>query len=540
MMMNRPDPSIAVRALKSAAPYIRMYKNKVFVIKAGGAVFADDTSTRALIEQVAILHQVGIKTVLVHGGRSAARSRASDARTRDSHGERAPGHRSEVDRGDGDGAERTHQYPHSRDLPCARHRGDRALGRRRGPHPRAQARARARRAGLGRDGRLRLRRRHRLGERSGGREAAPERPDAGGEPLVRRLERHACSISMPTPWPRRSAARCRRRSWCCARARRVFSSDPPIPARSSPTPTSRVSGACAMRAASRTACCRKRSAIETAIRGGVRRVHVITYKSPDSLLAEIFTNEGTGHPGGAGLDCSESRRATEFDLRMSRLWDKGAPLDERVLAYTAGEDHLSTSAWCATTSRPRSRMPTCSRAQDFCRPPITRRSGTPCVRSAPEHCRRSLAPHARGGGLPDRHREPAHRADRRRRRAAARGPLAQRSGARGAASVSARCDTRAACRRASPWPRRSKGSRARDGAIALPGYTHMQQAMPSTVALWALGFARRDSRRRGGLADSRSAALEQEPAGIGGGLRHAESRHRPRIDALESRLRRDA
>ena len=24
---------------------------------------------------------------------------------------------------------------------------------------------------------------------------------------------------------------------------------------------------------------------------------------------------------------------------MSRLWDKGAPLDERVLRYTAGEDH---------------------------------------------------------------------------------------------------------------------------------------------------------------------------------------------------------
>jgi argininosuccinate lyase len=30
---------------------------------------------------------------------------------------------------------------------------------------------------------------------------------------------------------------------------------------------------------------------------------------------------------------------------------------------------------------------------------------------------------------------------------------------------------------------------ARDGAIALPGYTHMQQAMPSSVALWAAGFA---------------------------------------------------
>src|ERR1700719_3049211 len=68
MIMSRPDPSVAVRALKSAAPYIRMYKNKVFIIKAGGAVFSDEQSTRALIEQVAILHQVGIKTVLVHGG----------------------------------------------------------------------------------------------------------------------------------------------------------------------------------------------------------------------------------------------------------------------------------------------------------------------------------------------------------------------------------------------------------------------------------------------------------------------------------------
>ena len=68
MRMSRPDPSVAVRALKSAAPYIRMYKNKVFVIKAGGAVFSDQITTRSLIEQVAILHQVGIKTVLVHGG----------------------------------------------------------------------------------------------------------------------------------------------------------------------------------------------------------------------------------------------------------------------------------------------------------------------------------------------------------------------------------------------------------------------------------------------------------------------------------------
>src|SRR5690606_14965247 len=65
----RTDPSVAVRALRSAAPYIRMYKGKVFVIKASGGVFGDSAQTRALIEQVAILHQVGIRVVLVHGGR---------------------------------------------------------------------------------------------------------------------------------------------------------------------------------------------------------------------------------------------------------------------------------------------------------------------------------------------------------------------------------------------------------------------------------------------------------------------------------------
>ncbi|HKU16611.1 MAG TPA: acetylglutamate kinase [Steroidobacteraceae bacterium] len=66
--MLRTDPSVAIRALRSAAPYIRMYKGKVFVIKASGGVFGEVATTRALIEQVAILHQVGIRVVLVHGG----------------------------------------------------------------------------------------------------------------------------------------------------------------------------------------------------------------------------------------------------------------------------------------------------------------------------------------------------------------------------------------------------------------------------------------------------------------------------------------
>jgi len=38
----------------------------------------------------------------------------------------------------------------------------------------------------------------------------------------------------------------------------------------------------------------KAKAIETAIRGGVRRVHVVSYKAPEGILSEVFTNEGTG------------------------------------------------------------------------------------------------------------------------------------------------------------------------------------------------------------------------------------------------------
>jgi acetylglutamate kinase len=68
MIMNRSDHALAIRALRSAAPYIRMYKGKTFVVKAGGGVFADADSTRLLIEQLAILHYFGVRVVVVHGG----------------------------------------------------------------------------------------------------------------------------------------------------------------------------------------------------------------------------------------------------------------------------------------------------------------------------------------------------------------------------------------------------------------------------------------------------------------------------------------
>ncbi len=67
-MSNYTDPMVTVSALKSAAPYIRLYKGKTFIIKASGGVFGNSDATRSLMEQVAILHQVGIRVVIVHGG----------------------------------------------------------------------------------------------------------------------------------------------------------------------------------------------------------------------------------------------------------------------------------------------------------------------------------------------------------------------------------------------------------------------------------------------------------------------------------------
>lgn len=67
-MSAKKDRAIVVSALKHAAPYIRLFKGKVFVLKAGGEIFADKAQTSALMEQVGILHQVGIRVVLIHGG----------------------------------------------------------------------------------------------------------------------------------------------------------------------------------------------------------------------------------------------------------------------------------------------------------------------------------------------------------------------------------------------------------------------------------------------------------------------------------------
>jgi acetylglutamate kinase len=84
------ERAIVVTALRHAVPYLRVYKHKVFVLKAGGDAFVSDETTRALMEQIGILHQVGIRVVLVHGGgpQSTALSKRLGLETRMVEGRR--------------------------------------------------------------------------------------------------------------------------------------------------------------------------------------------------------------------------------------------------------------------------------------------------------------------------------------------------------------------------------------------------------------------------------------------------------------------
>lgn len=60
--MNRILP------LLDAAAYIRLFHAKTIVIKVSGSILADERARTALAEDVSLLHHVGIRLVLVHGG----------------------------------------------------------------------------------------------------------------------------------------------------------------------------------------------------------------------------------------------------------------------------------------------------------------------------------------------------------------------------------------------------------------------------------------------------------------------------------------
>jgi acetylglutamate kinase len=62
------DSQLRLDLLREALPYIQRFKGKTFVIKFSGKVTEDHEHLISLAEELALLHQVGIRICVVHGG----------------------------------------------------------------------------------------------------------------------------------------------------------------------------------------------------------------------------------------------------------------------------------------------------------------------------------------------------------------------------------------------------------------------------------------------------------------------------------------
>src|SRR5512135_12041 len=62
------DTNRGIAGLKGALRYVRAYRDHVFVVKLGGEVLKDDHALDGVAGQVSLLHSLGIRIVVVHGG----------------------------------------------------------------------------------------------------------------------------------------------------------------------------------------------------------------------------------------------------------------------------------------------------------------------------------------------------------------------------------------------------------------------------------------------------------------------------------------
>ena len=70
MTQTRVDVADQLRLdlLREALPYIQRFKGKTFVVKLSGKVTEEAANLASLAEELALLHQVGIRICVVHGG----------------------------------------------------------------------------------------------------------------------------------------------------------------------------------------------------------------------------------------------------------------------------------------------------------------------------------------------------------------------------------------------------------------------------------------------------------------------------------------
>jgi argininosuccinate lyase len=173
---------------------------------------------------------------------------------------------------------------------------------------------------------------------------------------------------------------------------------------------------------------------------------------------------------------------------MSRLWDKGGALDDRVLRYTAGEDHALDNRLVAYDARA-----SIAHAEMLCQQGLLTQSDCDAIR---EGLTDIAAAHARGEWTVTLENEDGQ--------TALESLLTARIGEAGkrvhlgrsrndqvltAIRLYLRDVVDDLANAASGVADALDRLAARHGELQIPGYTHMQQAMPSSVALWAGGFA---------------------------------------------------
>jgi acetylglutamate kinase len=292
MIMHRTDPAAVIRALRSAAPYIRLFKGKTFVVKAGGGVFGDPAATRALVEQIAVLHSLGIRVVFVHGGgpqltevteklgvptQMIEGRRVTDAQSIDATAMVLSG------------------LINTRILAACRELGVPALGISGVDAGLIQAHKRAPVKLQGSDAIVDY---GFVGDIDYiDTDVIKKLLDAGLMPVISPLSSDDAgtllNINADTVAAAIGAALGAEKLVLCTGAPGILSdiTDP-----TSVVSYTDLAGLAKLRAEGRIndGMLPKAKAIENAINGGVQRVHVISYKAPDAILAEVFTNEGTG------------------------------------------------------------------------------------------------------------------------------------------------------------------------------------------------------------------------------------------------------
>ncbi|MCB1007606.1 MAG: argininosuccinate lyase [Acidobacteria bacterium] len=200
---------------------------------------------------------------------------------------------------------------------------------------------------------------------------------------------------------------------------------------------------------------------------------------------------------------------------MSRLWDKGGALDERVLAYTAGEDHALDERLIAHDVEA-----SIAHAAMLHRQGLLSTADFEAIRDGLAELGRE---HARGLWRVELADEDGHTALERR--------LSERIGAAGGRVHLGRSRNDQVLAALRLWLRAEASAlgeralavaaalgevaRAHPG-VALPGYTHLQPAMPSSVELWAGGFAAELEDDAAGLATC-GRRIEKNPLGSAAG-----------------------